>query len=391
MENSIPIFWDNILNIIIGSSRFFDENWRKRMRKIDTKFLIVFIMKIVYSKSEAGYQTILYEIWNDLKNSNLLPSQKTPFAASSVCDARQKLDAEIIKDLSINIAFEFLDLRRTNYQWFGRNIFSTDGSNIHLPPELKVQGYTQMSPKTHYPQGKLSCLYHVGSGVILDTILDAVGNERVIAKKHLTHLLEGDVVIYDRGYYSYELAVYHIKMGIDAVFRVGKGNNCKEIESFVNDKNKPKEKYITIVPSQETKSKIKKEYPNFIFLSCKMRIIRYIINDTEYFLATTILDENITILDFQELYHERWAIEEHYKLEKTIMNIEKFHSKTENGVRQELYAAMLLINLTRILASEINIITNEIDSPNLKKKNLLNYATKTVAYLVTKARRNVKN
>jgi hypothetical protein len=40
------------------------------------------------------------------------------------------------------------------------------------------------------------------------------------------------------------------------------------------------------------------------------------------------------------------------------MNIEKFHSKTENGVRQELYAAMLLINLTRILASEINILTN---------------------------------
>ena len=71
------------------------------------------------------------------------------------------------------------------------------------------------------------------------------------------------------------------------------------------------------------------------------------------------------------------------------MNIEKFHSKTENGVCQEIYASMLLINLTRILANEIHIITNEFDAKNLKKKSLLAYATKTVTYLSTRARKEL--
>ena len=389
MEESTPIFWNNILIIIHGSSKFFDANWRKRIRKIDTMFLVVFIMKTVFSKSEAGYQTIIAEIWNDLKNSNILPIQEKPFAASSVCEARQKLDAKIIQDLSLNIVLEFLDLRHSNFLWFGRRIFAVDGSTIHLPPELKKQGYTQMSPKTHYPQGKLSCLYHVGSGIILDTILNSEGNERTMAKKHLSHLLQEDVVIYDRGYYSYELAIYHLKQGIDCVFRIGKANKCKEIEEFINDKNKPKEKNITIIPSQETKSRIKKEFKNFIFSSCKIRLIRYQIGENEYFLATTILDESILAHEFQELYHERWAVEEHYKIKKSIMNIEKFHSKTENGVCQEIYASMLLINLTRILANEIHIITNEFDAKNLKKKSLLAYATKTVTYLSTRARKEL--
>ncbi len=47
------------------------------------------------------------------------------------------------------------------------------------------------------------------------------------------------------------------------------------------------------------------------------------------------------------LYHERWDIEELYKISKQIIDIENFHSKTERGVKQEIHAHILLINLSR--------------------------------------------
>ena len=37
----------------------------------------------------------------------------------------------------------------------------------------------------------------------------------------------------------------------------------------------------------------------------------------------------------------RWEIEGYYRDEKVVMEIEKFHTKTINGILQELYAAII--------------------------------------------------
>ena len=43
-----------------------------------------------------------------------------------------------------------------------------------------------------------------------------------------------------------------------------------------------------------------------------------------------------------------------YKISKEFINVEDFHSKTERGVKRELYAHVLLINITRIFEAEAN-------------------------------------
>ena len=55
---------------------------------------------------------------------------------------------------------------------------------------------------------------------------------------------------------------------------------------------------------------------------------------------------------FGEVYHERWGIEELYKISKRFIEIEDFHAKTARGVKQELYAHILLINLSRFFEFE---------------------------------------
>ena len=74
--------------------------------------------------------------------------------------------------------------------------------------------------------------------------------------------------------------------------------------------------------------------------------------------------------EFQKLYHGRWGIEELYKISKVYIDVEDFHSSTERGVKQELYAHLLLINIARIFGSVLHILDHcghfaEDDQPTL--------------------------
>lgn len=70
----------------------------------------------------------------------------------------------------------------------------------------------------------------------------------------------------------------------------------------------------------------------------------------EYILAATFVKQECYEVEaFHDLYHHRWNIEELYKLSKSILCIEDFHSQNEKGVKQEIQAQVLLLNLTRNL------------------------------------------
>lgn len=71
-------------------------------------------------------------------------------------------------------------------------------------------------------------------------------------------------------------------------------------------------------------------------------------------MVTRLIGEHYPINEFASVYHGRWGIEELYKISKEFINVEDMHSKTERGVKQELYAHALLINIGRIFESEAN-------------------------------------
>lgn len=78
-------------------------------------------------------------------------------------------------------------------------------------------------------------------------------------------------------------------------------------------------------------------------------MIKYKIDNEVYICATTTLvDKRYLANEFPVVYHDRWGIEELYKISKEFINVEDFHGKTERGIKQELYAHVLLINITRI-------------------------------------------
>ena len=51
------------------------------------------------------------------------------------------------------------------------------------------------------------------------------------------------------------------------------------------------------------------------------------------------------------LYWRRWALETHYRDEKTLQHIEQFHSHTPDGIRQELFAILVGCVIARTLTA----------------------------------------
>jgi len=341
-------FWSPLQAIIQALCLNFDKQWQTRKRVIDTHFLVVFILKLVLSKNKQGYKSLLNELWESPEMSGC---QQSPIAASSLCEARQKMPASIFTELNKAI-FSKREESEPLPRWRSHRVFAVDGSQINLPHALLLEDYKAPSKGQHYPQGLMSTVYHLGSGLIYDCSLRAKNNEQYCVIEHMKVLSADDVLVLDRGYFSYLVFYKAMEKGIHLICRLKSGNKNKTINVFWE--SNLMDTVTTYTPSRSVKSDLKRRGYLLDFKPLKLRLFKYKINEEIYVCATTLIGRKYPLSEFPGVYHGRWGIEELYKISKQFINIEDFHGKSERGVKQELYAHVLLINIARIFESEAN-------------------------------------
>ena len=358
--------WGKVSTIISQVSLEYDALWRKRKRVIDSLLLVFLIFRLVFSKNSQSYGTTITEFWHNCHRMKFPLPQKQPIAASAFTEARKKLDETIFKDLNQKIIQTFAK-NKPEDRWLGHRLFAVDGSKINLPRELLDAGYKKPQENKHYPQGLLSCCYQLKSKVPYDFDLTSHCNERRCADQHLKALSENDVCVYDRGYYSYASLNLHHQAGVHPVYRL-KRRSGKAIDAFINSHET--DITITLMPDKERQKKIREEYPDMAFEPLKMRLIKYRINGTAYFIGTTLFDPQYTIEALKDVYHARWGIEELYKVSKQHIEVDDFHGRSERTVKQELFAHFVLITISRqctdasenLLHRLLNLKTDEQDT-----------------------------
>ena len=307
-----------------------DARWQKRRRVFDSLLIMLFVFRLVAAPRGQGYRTTLCELREQCAAAGIALPQDEPPAASTACEAREKLDEAAFKRLHR----EILAAGPECPSWKGRRILAVDGSKITLPRELVESGF-RANDGAHYPQGMVSVLYRLRDRIPVDFDLFDHGNEREAALTHLDHAAEGDVIVYDRGYWSFAMALAHRERGLDFVFRI-KENANPAFDDFIASGET--ERTVTLdAPRDETALRGR---------SFRVRLVRYTAEDTEFRLATSLHGGGrFDVPALSAICHGRWAVEEMYKSGKSV--IEWFHAKSERGVRQELYAAFTLITLAR--------------------------------------------
>ena len=354
IEESFVSLWEKVAHIFQDVAADYDRQWRLRKRVIDTLMLMLLIFRLVCSKNTQSYGTTIDDLWDNCQKLNLALPQKKSIAPSSFCAARQKLDEAVFKCANQKILAAYAP-DASHYCWLGHRLFAVDGSKINLPRELLACGYSTPTTNAHYPQGLLSCLYQLKSHLPFDFDLTSHANERLSAMRHLQVLQTDDVVVYDRGYFSYVLFHRHAQTGIHAIFRLEE-NSYNEIKTFFASPETDTQ--ITLLPSPQRQAEIRSEFPDLHIVPLQLRLLKYKIADTLFCLGTTVLDVRYPLPEFIDVYHGRWSIEELYKVSKRIFIIEDFHGKTERGVKQEIFAHFVLITLNRLFANRADIELN---------------------------------
>lgn len=340
--------WNVVISIFSRVANRYDKRCFKRSRVLNSLLLAAMILKMINSKSNQGYASVIGEFW--LAAKDLIPklSVLKPVAQSSFSNARNKLDPQIFKDINAEIIG--FGKNHGTYRWNGLRVLSIDGSKINLPRNLLKEGFKLSNPQSYYPQGLVSCLYDLRARVPVDFMLSEKGDERACALEHLKLLDKGDLVVYDRGYQSFALIYNHVRSGVGMVMRMETSTTFNAVKEF--SASKSTDKVVDLKPADGSRGKIRKTCPDAEFSTLKVRLIKYKVGDNEYVLATTLLDKkkyppNI----FPDLYHSRWGVEEMYKSLKSSLGACEFHGKTRRKVEQELFAGLLMITITRLFAN----------------------------------------
>ena len=316
----------------------------KRKRILDSLIVVLFVFRLVLSRGDKGYATVLAELWDQCRKLGIALPQREPVAASSICKAR----AKVHEDLFLDLHREILRHDCTDRRWKGHRTFAVDGTKMNLPRSLVEAGYRLPTPVAHYPQGLVSCLYRLDTGTPVAFSLSANANERAAALAHLDAVEPGDIVVFDRGYFSFVLLYALVWRGAHPVFRLPRSSGFDDfIDGDLDDA------MVSAVPKdQHSRARLRAAFPGRRIDPVDLRLVRYTHRDSECVLATTLADTSkYTLDDLSDLYHGRWGIEELFRISKTVIAVDEFHSRTERGIRQELYAHFNLIAMTRLLSN----------------------------------------
>lgn len=289
------------------------------------------------NRNGAGYAITAQDFFHELGVSDQAPIKQ------SVSDARKKISWK---------AFEFL-LKEANQEesieelWHGHRVRIADGTKLNLPlSDELAQHFTVPNSKEgpgHYPQAWMVTLINSTSCQPIAAELGChKSSERELMLKMLPQLTPGDLILLDRGLGGAKVYLDFIKNDINFIHRLKTSGD--KIPGYLKDfLNSRKTSDLVAVPASDDDGEE-------IFLT--VRLVRGP-RDSEgkhIVFATSLIDkDDYPTRSIRELYRRRWNIETMYGRIKHVLEVGKFHSRSLNGILQEVFAHLLVISLTALI------------------------------------------
>ncbi|PCH67314.1 MAG: hypothetical protein COC06_11430 [Bacteroidales bacterium] len=295
-------------------------------------------------------KSLVLEIFNFVKNIKI-----KSFSKSAFVQCRKKINPLVFKELSQVLTAEFYtDNEGSVKLWKGFRLLAVDGSRITLPDtkELRsVYGATKNQTKTSVVQARMSALYDVLNNYVIDGKMAALSTgEKSLAIEHLQYAQSDDLVIYDRGYPSFDLIYEHLQLDIDCLIRVKLSFSDATKKFIASGKYS---NVIDIKPGKNAPLRNKSYSKND---SIKVRLIRVDLPDgtIELLMTTLLCSKTYTTGIFKELYFKRWGVEIYYDELKNKIKVELFSGYSDRCIQQDFYAALFISNIQTLMVTELN-------------------------------------
>lgn len=248
--------------------------------------------------------------------------------------ARQKIKWEAFRELfDCGVNAHYVNYEDEILRWKGFRISAIDGSIVSLPNDPPLRKYFGTGGGNTSPSAQGSLLYDILNRMVMDAQIEPMSvDERTLAQRHIQQLRKLDsfkewkeMILFDRGYPSFELIKELLEVKIHFVMRVREKFSIAIDSLSRGDHTVKLERGGEVIPVRVIKFRLKSGE-----------------NET---LITDLMDLDIGMSGFKALYFKRWPIETKYDEIKRKLEIENFSGRLADNIRRDFYATMVLTNL----------------------------------------------
>ena len=309
-------------------------------------------------------------------------SVDTP-TSSAFVQQRDKITPEAFSTLftMMNLTFD-QDIRYKGYR-----LMAVDGSHIHVPTNLQDEDAFVKCKENERPHNEfhLNAMFDILQKVYTDAVVQKYrtqNEDKAMIEMIERAKYEKAIAICDRGYESYNNMAHLQKSGWKYIIRIkepgGCGiadglqlSECKEFDipvilTLTRRKNRETKELLKdrnqyrYIPNNVNFDYLSKEFKRndpAEFFTLNFRIVRFEVSENSYeMLVTNLSKEDFPMEELKRLYSMRWEIETAFRNLKYIVGMLGFHSKKTASVMQEIFANLIMHNITQFIANCVTIL-----------------------------------
>ncbi len=308
-------------------------------------------------------------------------SLSTP-SSSAFVQQRNKISPEAFFSLFLMVSNSF----GKNLRYKGYRLMAVDGSHVHVPTNPQDADSFVKCKESERPHNEfhLNAMFDILQKVYVDAMLQKYRTQN--EDKAMVDMVERSqftkaVIICDRGYESYNNMAHLQENNWKYIIRIKEPKgygiadgfhlpDCAEYDMPVDlmltrRKNKETKELLTdknhyrYIPSNVQFDYLTKEFKRrdpVQFFTLHFRIVRMKIGKGSYgLLVTNLSKDEFPAEELRTLYAMRWEIETSFRSLKYIMGMLKFHSRKPESVAQEIYASLIMYNMTQFISACVQI------------------------------------
>jgi hypothetical protein len=334
----------------------------KRQRLLPARLVVYYVIALALFFGEA-YEEVMRKMVGGLRLVSAWERAWKVPTASALCQARQRLGEQPLRQLFDRAAAP-LATPSTIGAWLSHRwrLMAIDGVILDVadtPDNDKEFG--RPSSRTEqggaYPQVRVVGLGECGTHAIVAADLAPIRvGERELAERLLPDVEEGMLVIFDRGFFSYDLFAQVQATGAEALFRVSSTLKLPVLQRLADDS------YLSVITPKGTPTPTSMGQARWraaVGQAILVRVVEYQISDRPdaetYRLITTITDWRAALSgDLAAAYAQRWEFEIALDEIEThqIAHSRVLRSKSPEMVRQEIWGILLAHYAIRTLMVE---------------------------------------
>ena len=306
--------------------------------------------------------------------------------SSAFVQQREKISPKAFSTLfsMINQAFD------QDNRYKGYRLMAVDGSRIHVPtnPQDANASVKCKENERSHSEFHLNAMFDILQKVYTDAIVQKYRTQN--EDKAMIEMIESApytkaLVICDRGYESYNNMAHLQESGWKYIIRIkepgsyGIADGLQLPECAIFDlpvhlsitrrrnketkellKNRNRYRYIPPKVTFDYLSKEFKRNDSADFFTLNFRVVRIEISEGSYeLLVTNLPKEEFPMEELKKLYAMRWDIETAFRNLKYIVGMLGFHSRKSDSVMQEIYASLIMHNMTQFISNCVQLHTKE--------------------------------